>query len=168
MKKDKANYSELIGKHTPNHINTAIEVLKSVKLPVYDMYSFSEQLQRFSKQADSSTKAAIFNLERRVTGRDFPIFSLDNAIEKLFGTFRPLPIPVPFERFIPEFDFSGDFRERPSAQKLYDETYPDNPGAAACAFNTYRDLLNQNAGELVAHIEGLKAGNRFVQTGRCG
>ncbi|MCC5942348.1 MAG: hypothetical protein JJU37_12485 [Balneolaceae bacterium] len=167
MKKDKANNSELIEKHTPKNVNTAIKVLQSVKLPVYDKCSFSEQLQKLSNQADPSVKSAVLYLESRVTGRDFPILSLDNAMEKLFGTFRPFPIPVPFERFVPEFDFSGDFRERPSAQRLYNETYPDNPGAAACAFSTYRDLMNQNASELIAHVEGLKAGNRYVQTGQC-
>lgn len=164
MKKTKNNIHSIFFKCLPKQLQNHLQILDNLDLPVHDKCSFSEQLDALKGQADTSLTQAITLIDRRFTARDFPILSLENAVEKYRELFRPIPIPRP--GFDYDFTLPEDIRERPSVCSTYEDTF-DDPAAAACACRSFSEAIRQGFTEFQAIIIGMQAGNRFRDTGEC-
>lgn len=165
MKKGNQSIGDAVLCSLPQQTKTALSVLSQLNLPLHDKCGFDEQLSQISQKAEEPVRRVISNLQNRFTANSFPIMSLNNAVEKYWILFGPIPFPRP-RPIWPEFDFSGDFRERPSVISIFQNTF-DDPAAAACAIQAYSDAIRQGLNEYQAIIIGMQAGIRYRVTGSC-
>ena len=165
MKKGNQSVADAVLCSLPRETKTALSVISQLNLPLHDKCSFDDQLSQISQKADESTRREISNLQNGFTVRDFPILSLNNAVEKYWTLNRPFPFPQP-RPIWPEFNVPGDFRERPSISRIFQDTF-DDPAAAACATKAYAEAIRLGLTEFQAIIIGMQAGNRYRETGNC-
>jgi hypothetical protein len=135
-----------------------LSVLSTMKVPIHDKQSFEAELEEHS--ADEECKKQLIQM---FIPQDFPILSTQNAFEKYFAHFQPLPIPFP-SLPLPPIDLP-DFTFQPSACDVYFRTF--RRFAADCACRVYGEAIREGFNSLQATIIGHFAGRRAERTGRC-
>ena len=91
--KDQGHVADFVMSNMPKSLVKGLGVLENLKFPIHDKYSFECQIKDIFPKADDGIKPIIDTITRHFGVRDFPILSIENAFEKYWDKFQPLPYP---------------------------------------------------------------------------
>ena len=145
----------------PDQTRMSYELLAGLDYPLNDYASLSEQIkqQRQDWEADQCQAADLILMH--LMPLDFPIVSVQGALEKFHvrlpfpGTFRPFPLPEPFPEPV-------EVPEVPVWREYLTKFWPDW-ACAREAYEMYLASLRSGLPEPAAYFNGIIAGRRCAQ-----
>jgi hypothetical protein len=152
--------ADFIQRQAPKEIVSGLQVLAKLRMPLHDKRALDAQLADMTVKADDATKATAERVGHAMDVSDFPILSIENALEKYWSKLDPfqlrIPGPVP-----PPIGIPVGPQQRPSVCEVYYQTFRHD--AADCACRAYLEALREGLSEYQAIIVGHFAGRRAAR-----